>query len=144
MSTYSFLFFFSSRRRHTRCALVTGVQTCALPIYLSQALSSAQRRWHSAQLSSRTVRHSPTSPARRYVLSPAFRQAAVRTFSRDCLLRSCRSRLASQSWWKTAPAPVAGEERTPAYVRTRKANRWLRQKQERSYWRRLWSRTTNT
>src|SRR3546814_8910854 len=27
------LFFFSSRRRHTRCALVTGVQTCALPIY---------------------------------------------------------------------------------------------------------------
>src|SRR3546814_7669642 len=28
------LFFFSSRRRHTRCALVTGVQTCALPILL--------------------------------------------------------------------------------------------------------------
>src|SRR3546814_3646187 len=27
-------FFFSSRRRHTRCALVTGVQTCALPIYI--------------------------------------------------------------------------------------------------------------
>src|SRR3546814_3630632 len=26
-------FFFSSRRRHTSCALVTGVQTCALPIY---------------------------------------------------------------------------------------------------------------
>src|SRR3546814_11334910 len=33
-----FLFFFSSRRRHTRCALVTGVQTCALPI-------SADRVW---------------------------------------------------------------------------------------------------
>src|SRR3546814_18182535 len=27
------LFFFSSRRRHTSCALVTGVQTCALPIF---------------------------------------------------------------------------------------------------------------
>src|SRR3546814_8341994 len=27
-----YMFFFSSRRRHTRCALVTGVQTCALPI----------------------------------------------------------------------------------------------------------------
>src|SRR3546814_5139038 len=27
------MFFFSSRRRHTRCALVTGVQTCALPIF---------------------------------------------------------------------------------------------------------------
>src|SRR3546814_81588 len=26
-------FVFSSRRRHTRCALVTGVQTCALPIW---------------------------------------------------------------------------------------------------------------
>src|SRR3546814_1932361 len=26
-------FFFSSRRRHTRCALVAGVQTCALPIF---------------------------------------------------------------------------------------------------------------
>src|SRR3546814_8388365 len=32
MCLYVF-FFFSSRRRHTRCALVTGVQTCALPIY---------------------------------------------------------------------------------------------------------------
>src|SRR3546814_9893417 len=31
---FCFFFFFSSRRRHTRCALVTGVQTCALPIYL--------------------------------------------------------------------------------------------------------------
>src|SRR3546814_2608911 len=29
---YYVIFFFSSRRRHTRCALVTGVQTCALPI----------------------------------------------------------------------------------------------------------------
>src|SRR3546814_8133223 len=31
------LFFFSSRRRHTRCALVTGVQTCALPILCQHA-----------------------------------------------------------------------------------------------------------
>src|SRR3546814_1393798 len=30
---HCYCFFFSSRRRHTRCALVTGVQTCALPIY---------------------------------------------------------------------------------------------------------------
>src|SRR3546814_1993106 len=29
--------FVSSRRRHTRCALVTGVQTCALPIYFDDA-----------------------------------------------------------------------------------------------------------
>src|SRR3546814_9669956 len=36
-------FFFSSRRRHTRCALVTGVQTCALPIsYVSGVIAD---RW---------------------------------------------------------------------------------------------------
>src|SRR3546814_4180437 len=33
-------FFFSSRRRHTRCALVTGVQTCALPILKGHSSSS--------------------------------------------------------------------------------------------------------
>src|SRR3546814_7202702 len=33
------LFFFSSRRRHTRCALVTGVQTCALPISFGPGLA---------------------------------------------------------------------------------------------------------
>src|SRR3546814_3523545 len=37
-----FTFFFSSRRRHTRCALVTGVQTCALPI------CSIDARWSCA------------------------------------------------------------------------------------------------
>src|SRR3546814_10801241 len=33
-------FVFSSRRRHTRCALVTGVQTCALPIYVEGLVDS--------------------------------------------------------------------------------------------------------
>src|SRR3546814_10378643 len=35
-----FVFFFSSRRRHTRCALVTGVQTCALPIWIRKTYMS--------------------------------------------------------------------------------------------------------
>src|SRR3546814_6723015 len=35
-------FFFSSRRRHTRCALVTGVQTCALPIWKGGRLEPAR------------------------------------------------------------------------------------------------------
>src|SRR3546814_9325408 len=35
------LFFFSSRRRHTRCALVTGVQTCALPIFSPSSMRGA-------------------------------------------------------------------------------------------------------
>src|SRR3546814_3100765 len=33
MNVSSICICFTSRRRHTRCALVTGVQTCALPIY---------------------------------------------------------------------------------------------------------------
>src|SRR3546814_4383177 len=36
---YPLLFFFSSRRRHTRCALVTGVQTCALPIFARRLIA---------------------------------------------------------------------------------------------------------
>src|SRR3546814_6785173 len=35
---YMCVLFFSSRRRHTRCALVTGVQTCALPISMTPVL----------------------------------------------------------------------------------------------------------
>src|SRR3546814_11948395 len=46
-----FIFFFSSRRRHTRCALVTGVQTCALPIYIWTALTSLA----SAPVGERTI-----------------------------------------------------------------------------------------
>src|SRR3546814_2927439 len=38
------MFFFSSRRRHTRCALVTGVQTCALPIFLFQSTGPSMWR----------------------------------------------------------------------------------------------------
>src|SRR3546814_6922615 len=38
-------FFFSSRRRHTRCALVTGVQTCALPISWSAYINRNQLSW---------------------------------------------------------------------------------------------------
>src|SRR3546814_7655501 len=37
-------FFFSSRSRHTSCALVTGVQTCALPIYLSRRVEKFDTR----------------------------------------------------------------------------------------------------
>src|SRR3546814_3088869 len=53
--------FFSSRRRHTRCALVTGVQTCALPIYvqadsglLAELVSQSQSASGSLQVSQAT------------------------------------------------------------------------------------------
>src|SRR3546814_11978630 len=51
-------FFFSSRRRHTRCALVTGVQTCALPI--SRNCSSCGEGRSARQ----TIRLHPRSRAR--------------------------------------------------------------------------------
>src|SRR3546814_4537015 len=56
-------FFFSSRRRHTRCALVTGVQTCALPIlagrryHFFRGASSRSRRDGSQERARRTARH---------------------------------------------------------------------------------------
>src|SRR3546814_9085847 len=43
-------FFFSSRRRHTRCALVTGVQTCALPIYANIARYATKKEGRSRAL----------------------------------------------------------------------------------------------
>src|SRR3546814_10051279 len=42
---YVIVFFFSIRRRHTRCALVTGVQTCALPIYCLGVFNSRNGAW---------------------------------------------------------------------------------------------------
>src|SRR3546814_1148669 len=42
---FIFVLFFSSRRLHTRCALVTGVQTCALPI----SLVTGHRDWKMLQ-----------------------------------------------------------------------------------------------
>src|SRR3546814_3064624 len=49
-------FFFSSRRRHTRCALVTGVQTCALPISRPTSSFLGQLDWMLGRLSSAHVR----------------------------------------------------------------------------------------
>src|SRR3546814_17405184 len=49
LSLFFCIFFFSSRRRHTRCALVTGVQTCALPISLTGA------SWHAKGSTSTVV-----------------------------------------------------------------------------------------
>src|SRR3546814_10910109 len=53
-------FFFSSRRRHTRGALVTGVQTCALPIYARLGLSLGPHPMHllRRQLATRRYRRS--------------------------------------------------------------------------------------
>src|SRR3546814_1924528 len=55
VSVIMFLFF-SSRRRHTRCALVTGVQTCALPILFGERdLAAMVALRHRADLRDRLV-----------------------------------------------------------------------------------------
>src|SRR5881628_3044392 len=46
-----FFFFFSSRRRHTRCQSVTGVQTCALPIFTVSIESAMTAQWYDANIS---------------------------------------------------------------------------------------------
>src|SRR3546814_10228448 len=58
---YVFRFCFSSRRRHTRCALVTGVQTCALPIS-SGLVDHADRRLSQRNVQSGKVLHGCSFP----------------------------------------------------------------------------------
>src|SRR3546814_3843164 len=68
-------FFFSSRRRHTRCAVVTGVQTCALPI--SRGRAGKSRRWvYAADL---LVKRKLDCSAFRYLRPNAQRQADIFT-----------------------------------------------------------------
>src|SRR3546814_16845943 len=46
---FGIVFFFSSRRRHTRCALVTGVQTCALPVWGELFMQQPAGAWIAVQ-----------------------------------------------------------------------------------------------
>src|SRR3546814_10065040 len=50
-----FVFVFSSRRRHTRGALVTGVQTCSLPIFRFDKPDDIGAAWDLALTSDRPV-----------------------------------------------------------------------------------------
>src|SRR3546814_5745516 len=60
-----FLFFFSSERRHTICALVTGVQTCALPLAAADGQGCRLRRRSVAPLSRYAKSPIPQAPPRR-------------------------------------------------------------------------------
>src|SRR3546814_9205619 len=87
---YNF-FFFSSRRRHTRCALVTGVQTCALPIYhpggrqtvLKRPVSTAKSPACGAFLVAEALHDSP--------ISPMLDRSEERRVGKECV-STCRSR----------------------------------------------------
>src|SRR3546814_5180157 len=89
------VFFFSSRRRHTRCALVTGVQTCALPIcqVLNVALTG-----QSSRNGYRYTEEALSAAAQLYAGKPVFldhagarQRSEERRVGKECV-STCRSR----------------------------------------------------
>src|SRR3546814_10703894 len=73
---YFGFFFISSRRRHTRCALVTGVHTCALPIWMAGWIAPPKRGIHGRPVDFE------------YVL---FHRSEERRVGKECV-STCRSR----------------------------------------------------
>src|SRR3546814_2540403 len=69
-----FVFFFASRRRHTRCALGTGVQPCALPL---SRCRQVLRRAHPPPLPIAPVPIPPPAARHRPALRPAMRAVAA-------------------------------------------------------------------
>src|SRR3546814_11680764 len=69
MLLFSFLFF-SSRRRHTRCALVTGVQTCALPIFPRHRSGAASVQLDGLPRGGWKTLRPPAGPSREPFLAP--------------------------------------------------------------------------
>src|SRR3546814_10073252 len=87
----SVIFFFSSRRRHTRCALVTGVQTCALPICFVRSGQSYPEKRSAGERDDDFLEIS-----REFILAKAEEQAArcrseERRVGKECV-STCRSR----------------------------------------------------
>src|SRR3546814_8140736 len=80
-----FYFFFSSRRRHTRCALVTGVQTCALPIYPADAIAAYRAIIDSGKDVDDVAASFGVSPAyvRRVVKLAALHPTILKAFQKD-------------------------------------------------------------
>src|SRR3546814_13481039 len=87
------MFFFSSIRRHTRCALVTGVQTCALPISRRRPHHDPRRCPHHLWLGARPDRRDRREALSRGSLLPAERRRSEeRRVGKECV-STCRS------WW---------------------------------------------
>src|SRR3546814_8217102 len=83
-------FFFSSRRRHTRCALVTGVQTCALPIYLTEdrGQEDEPRALGAPRAAEKEVHAALVLPQD---AQPAHERSEERRVGKECV-STCRSR----------------------------------------------------
>src|SRR3546814_14181312 len=80
-----FLFFFSSRRRHTRCALVTVVQTCALPIWGAAHSRNCLRRFSDLPPGAWPYE---SSGGERRLLLPRTKPRSAAAFSSQCVF-SC-------------------------------------------------------
>src|SRR3546814_10664571 len=97
-------FFFSSRRRHTRCALVTGVQTCALPISATAGKGPAPRPERACLVGAAGCIHgggfSPESPMTAY-------EELSRRFKR---LRALQEAAGVLQWDMSAMMPSGGAE----------------------------------
>src|SRR3546814_111289 len=95
---FCIIFFFSSRRRHTRCALVTGVQTCALPILMRGSWANHYRRMLPSLLSAIHLAPDPVEgrqdrPPHR-VVRPELKygkRSEERRVGKECV-STCRSR----------------------------------------------------
>src|SRR3546814_10977738 len=81
-------FFFSSRRRHTRCALVTGVHTCALPISDGDKVSPVSLR----PSPSRSTQRRPSGLSITSMMAGSISQLATDTRSEErCVGTECVS-----------------------------------------------------
>src|SRR3546814_7102891 len=94
-------FFFSSRRRHTRCALVTGVQTCALPILqvkrtlaIGNLLPRIRTMYRADKIDAVTMRHltlATKTQQREWLALVDCPRSEERRVGQECV-STCRSR----------------------------------------------------
>src|SRR3546814_2448945 len=112
------MFFCSVRRRHTRCALVTGVQTCALPLYFGNVGGGAHAggRWARHATERRRSMMKPTDSTWR---EPARLEAAADWFCHrlDGPL-GAGDQAAFDAWKAESPANVHVYSRAEAAWRT--------------------------
>src|SRR3546814_16020664 len=85
-----FSFCFSSRRRHTRCALVTGVQTCALPIFAEAGRQERFGRFLRDHRQRQRERERAQRPFRIHP-PPLHARSEERRVGKECV-STCRSR----------------------------------------------------
>src|SRR3546814_9725072 len=88
---YVVLFFFARKRRHTRCALVTGVQACALPIWDMRRLKFVTLAQAGSALLSAGAAHAQFGGIVHDPTAFAMQRSEERRGGNECV-STCRSR----------------------------------------------------